>query len=241
MKYKFILFIVVIGVFWGFLWKGAFSEEQKPYLILITARIEKVDGDDIIINKGRNSNFQKDMFLTIHSFVTYMKYPIYNTGLAKVISVEKDKTIAKITWQNHKTYDDWDERSFKISRQTSISPDDFVIGTYSAQLTKEKLSKAKIILMISKNGYGLAPSNPVAFVCLLDNSIIIDTNDKDLEAKLVDRFGQPYIMPQEGFKLILPTTEDFFKRMQTGEFGVVGYFATIKPAWIYPRWPDLDD
>jgi len=220
---RFSLFCLVLtGAICSILSEGVYSEPKHQSLFLVTAKIVKIEGDTIYLSRGKDAGLKKDMTLTIHSFVKihYEKervLPKEKTGLAKIVSVDDKSCVAHITWRYEGTYEDY-ENDRRVTKKISVSPGDIVAGTYYDQLSPEDKSKAKIIL-----GIDVFPSKrnhrafkPMAVVSLIGDKTVIETENKELENELENRFGEPSMTRNRDgmFTLKLPNTKEFFEIMR---------------------------
>ena len=195
---------------------------KQQSLFLVDAKIDKIEGDTIYFSRGKNFGFEKDMLLTIHSLITthYDRewiMPMATTGRAKIVSVDAKSSIAQITWRDEGTYEDY-ENDKTVTKKILISPGDIVVGTYNDQLNSEDKSKTKIVLGIDDypDKRQHRAFKPKAFVSLIGDKTVIESEDKVLEKALAERFGIPF-MPmmkcEEDIKLFLPNTKAFFEMM----------------------------
>lgn len=200
--------------------------EKKLGLFLITARIEKIEGNNIILSKGVKDGFHQEMILTINSINSRMwksqrkDLERAKIALAKVISADDKKAVAQITWHSQRTYKVWPwESPTKKSeiKQVSVNPEDLAVGTYYDTVSDEDTSRANIILSLYKfpEEGEKQESQPRAFVNLIGDKTLIETEDKSLETKLAMRFGTPLKTRMEDPPLLLPNTERYFEVMRS--------------------------
>jgi len=185
---------------------------QNLALFIISAQIEKVEGDTIYLSGGKKAGFENDMVLVIHSFDPEYRLPENKTALAQITLVGEDKSTARITWRDKRS--SFGEHIYPQKITIPINPGDMVIGRYYGKLSKEDLSRIEIIMGLDKSQTPTIHNSkfkPLAYVYFIKDKTVIEAKDKKLEAKLAEVFSTPYI--SQPMEVRVPNTKKFFESM----------------------------